>query len=217
MRIAFGPFTLDTDTRQLRHGADERHLTPKAFDLLELLARERPRALTKSHLLETLWPGTFVVEANLSNLVAELRAALDDDARQPRYVRTVYGRGYAFCDAALDAARQPSPVSATKPAALCVVLDGRPRPLHRGENVLGRAIEAEVWIDSDSVSRRHAIIRVTDGTATLEDLDSKNGTWLRGERLRQSAPLADGDEIRVGSVNLVFRSVSPDVATRTTA
>jgi len=103
MRVAFGPFTLDTETRQLRRGAEERHLTPKAFDLLELLARERPRALTKSHLLETLWPDTFVVEANLSNLVAELRAALDDDARQPRYVRTVYGRGYAFCEEAQEA------------------------------------------------------------------------------------------------------------------
>jgi len=216
MRIAFGPFTLDTDTRQLRHGADERHLTPKAFDLLALLARERPRALTKSHLLETLWPGTFVVEANLSNLVAELRAALDDDARQPRYVRTVYGRGYAFCEDALEAARPAAPV-ATHPAAFCVVMDGRPRALHRGENVIGRAIEAEVWIDSESVSRRHAIIRVENGTAALADLDSKNGTWLRGARLREPAPLSDGDEIRVGSVKLVFRSSPADVATRTTA
>ena len=215
MRIAFGPFTLDTDTRQLRRGADERHLTPKAFDLLELLARERPRALPKSTLLETLWPDAFVVEANLSNLVAELRAALDDDARQPRYVRTVYGRGYAFCEEALDTSRPAAPEAA--PAAFCVVVDGRPRPLHRGENVVGRAIEAEVWIDSDSVSRRHAIIRVVDGKAALEDLDSKNGTWLRGERLREPAPLADGDEIRVGSVNVVFRSSPADVATRTTA
>ena len=216
MRIAFGPFTLDTDTRQLRRGAEERHLTPKAFDLLELLTRERPRALPKSTLLETLWPDTFVVEANLSNLVAELRAALDDDARQPRYVRTVYGRGYAFCAEPLDTASPPAP-GAAAPAAFCVVVDGRPRPLHRGENVLGRAIEAEVWIDSDSVSRRHAIIRVADGTATLEDLDSKHGTWLHGERLREPASLSDGDEIRVGSVILVFRSSPADTATRTTA
>jgi DNA-binding winged helix-turn-helix (wHTH) protein len=216
MRVAFGPFTLDTDTRQLRHGADERHLTPKAFDLLELLARERPRALTKSHLLATLWPGTFVVEANLSNLVAELRAALNDDARQPRYVRTVYGRGYAFCEELLDTT-PPGPVSATKPGAFCVVVDGRPRPLHRGENVLGRAMDAEVWIDSESVSRRHAVIRVTDGTASLTDLDSKNGTWLREERVREPVPLSDGDEIRVGSVKLVFRSSPADIATRTTA
>lgn len=216
MRIAFGPFTLDTDTRQLRHGADERHLTPKAFDLLELLTRERPRALAKSTLLETLWPDTFVVEANLSNLVAELRAALDDDARQPRYVRTVYGRGYAFCEEALEAAR-PAPAVAAEPAAFCVVLDGRARALRRGENVLGRAIDAEIWIDSESVSRRHAVIRVTDRTAALEDLNSKNGTWLRGERLRGTASLSDGDEIRVGSVNLVFRSSPADVATRTSA
>ena len=214
MRVAFGPFTLDTETRQLRRGAEERHLTPKAFDLLELLARERPRALTKSHLLETLWPDTFVVEANLSNLVAELRAALDDDARQPRYVRTVYGRGYAFCAApeAVRAAAAPESGS-----AFCVVVDGRPRALHRGENVIGRAIDAEVWIDSESVSRRHAIIRVENGRAALEDLGSKNGTWLRGERVRDLAPLSDGDEIRVGSVKLVFRSSPADVATRTTA
>jgi len=215
MRVAFGPFTLDTETRQLRRGAEERHLTPKAFDLLELLARERPRALTKSHLLETLWPDTFVVEANLSNLVAELRAALDDDARQPRYVRTVYGRGYAFCEEAQEAVRPAAPEAAT--AAFCLVVDGRPRALHRGENVIGRAIDAEVWIDSESVSRRHAIIRVENGRAALEDLGSKNGTWLRGERVRDLAPLSDGDEVRVGSVTLVFRSSPADVATRTTA
>jgi len=215
MRVAFGPFTLDTETRQLRRGAEERHLTPKAFDLLELLARERPRALTKSHLLETLWPDTFVVEANLSNLVAELRAALDDDARQPRYVRTVYGRGYAFCEEAQEAARAAA--APESGSAFCVVVDGRPRALHRGENVIGRAIDAEVWIDSESVSRRHAIIRVENGRAALEDLGSKNGTWLRGERVRDLAPLSDGDEIRVGSVKLVFRSSPADVATRTTA
>jgi Tol biopolymer transport system component/DNA-binding winged helix-turn-helix (wHTH) protein len=103
MRVLFGPFTLDAETRQLMHGGDERHLAPKAFDLLELLVRERPRAVSKSRLLEELWPGTFVVEANLSNLVAELRAALDDDARSPRYVRTVYGRGYAFSEEAREA------------------------------------------------------------------------------------------------------------------
>ena len=215
MRIAFGPFTLDTETRQLRRGAEERHLTPKAFDLLELLARERPRALTKSHLLETLWPDTFVVEANLSNLVAELRAALDDDARQPRYVRTVYGRGYAFCEEAQEAVRAAA--APESGSAFCVVVDGRPRALHRGENVIGRAIDAEVWIDSESVSRRHAIIRVENGRAALEDLGSKNGTWLRGERVRDLAPLSDGDEVRVGSVTLVFRSSPADVATRTTA
>jgi Tol biopolymer transport system component/DNA-binding winged helix-turn-helix (wHTH) protein len=102
MRVVFGPFTLDAGTRQLLHAEGERHLTPKAFDLLELLVRERPRALSKPTLQAALWPDAFVVEANLSNLVAELRAALGDDARQPRYLRTVYGRGYAFCEEALD-------------------------------------------------------------------------------------------------------------------
>jgi DNA-binding winged helix-turn-helix (wHTH) protein len=212
MRVLFGPFTLDAETRQLLHGGDERHLTPKAFDLLELLVRERPRALPKARLLEALWPDTFVVEANLSNLVAELRAALGDDAREPRYVRTVYGRGYAFAGEAAEADRGPRPGG---PAGFCVVVDGRPRPLRNGDNVIGRAFDAEVWIDSDTVSRHHAVIHVKDGTASLEDLDSKNGTRLRGERLRGSAPLSDGDPIRVGSVDLVFRLAPGHATTRT--
>src|SRR4051812_23926384 len=105
MRVLFGPFTLESESRRLLCGPEERHLTPKAFDLLELLVRERPAAVSKTRILETLWPSTFVVEANLSNLVAEVREALGDDARQPRFVRTVYGRGYAFADGAVETAR----------------------------------------------------------------------------------------------------------------
>jgi DNA-binding winged helix-turn-helix (wHTH) protein len=55
-----------------------------------------PRALSKSELLEHLWPGTFVVEANLPHLIAEIREALEDTSRSPRFVRTVHGFGYAF-------------------------------------------------------------------------------------------------------------------------
>ena len=96
MALHFGEFTLDPLTRQLRRGADEIHVSPKALALLLELIERRPNALTKAALQESLWPGTFVVEANLSNLVAEIRAALDDDVRHPRFIRTVHGFGYAF-------------------------------------------------------------------------------------------------------------------------
>jgi len=101
VRIRFGPFTLDLDTRQLKREDREIRVAPKAFELLHMLVSQRPRALSKTELQNGLWPDTFVAEANLSNLVAEIRDALDDRARAPRFIRTVHGFGYAFCGEAL--------------------------------------------------------------------------------------------------------------------
>ena len=202
MELHFGAFTLDTLTRQLCRGADEIHISPKAFALLLELVERRPEALTKAALQESLWPDTFVVEANLSNLVAEIRAALEDDVRQPRFIRTVHGFGYAFCgtvggDPAAEAPRVVAP---------CVlVCSGRLYPLAEGENVLGREGDAASWFDSTSVSRRHARIVVTDGKALLEDLASKNGTFLGDVRVSAPVPLEDGAEIRLGSLRVTFR------------
>ena len=71
-------------------------LSPKAFDLLVHLVEQRPRALSKDELHEWLWPGVYVSETNLAGLIAEIRRALGDDARSPRFVRTVQRFGYAF-------------------------------------------------------------------------------------------------------------------------
>ena len=75
--------------------------------------------------------------------------------------------------------------------------------------------EGALWIDSPSVSRRHARILVEPGGATLEDLGSKNGTWCRGTRITTPVPLADEDEFRLGQVRLKLRILSADAATRT--
>ena len=202
MELHFGAFTLDTLTRQLCRGADEIHISPKAFALLLELVERRPEALTKAALQESLWPDTFVVEANLSNLVAEIRAALEDDVRQPRFIRTVHGFGYAFCGTVGGdpAAEDPRVV-----APCVLVCSGRLYPLAEGENVLGREGGAASWFDSTSVSRRHARIVVTDGKALLEDLASKNGTFLGDVRVSAPVPLEDGAELRLGSLRVTFR------------
>jgi non-specific serine/threonine protein kinase len=96
MRVAFGDFVFDSDTRELLCGGNRVTLSPKAFQLLEVLIENRPRALSKSVLHDRLWANTFVVEANLSNLVGEIRHALGEDSRTPRFVRTVPRFGYAF-------------------------------------------------------------------------------------------------------------------------
>ena len=96
--ITFGGFVLDPDTRELRRGSESVPLTPKAYQLLEVLVVNGPKALSKSALQERLWPDTFVLEKNLVNLVAEIREALGDSATNPRFVRTVPRFGYAFRD-----------------------------------------------------------------------------------------------------------------------
>jgi pSer/pThr/pTyr-binding forkhead associated (FHA) protein len=65
------------------------------------------------------------------------------------------------------------------------------------------------------VSRRHARIVVSGGAATLEDLDSKNGTRLRGRKITHVEALRDGDEIRVGSLKMTFRVFTPEALTAT--
>src|SRR4030095_2861282 len=96
MRVVFGDSVFDSDTRELLRSGNRVTLSPKAFQLLEVLIENRPRALSKSVLHDRLWANTFVVEANLSNLVGEIRHALDEDSRAPRFVRTVHRFGYAF-------------------------------------------------------------------------------------------------------------------------
>jgi len=121
--IHFGDFTLDDSRRQLLRGAEPLHLSPKAFQLLTILIAERPRAVSKKDLHDRLWPDTFVNEGNLANAVAEVRSVLGDDRRESRFIRTLYGFGYAFTGST-DA---PQPARTSRPrriAAIATVLFG---------------------------------------------------------------------------------------------
>ncbi len=205
MRVQFGDCTLDTDTRELSRGGKAVHIEPKAYRLLELLLASRPKAMSKDELQDQLWPKTFVSERSLARLVEVLRDCLGDDAKEPRYVRTVRGFGYAFF-ADVKPASIPSPRPSVSPFHCRIAWGDREIALSEGESIVGRDPEAVVWIDLNSVSRRHARIVVGAGTATIEDLGSHNGTYLRGERLAAPAKLENGDRIKIGAATLVFRS-----------
>jgi DNA-binding winged helix-turn-helix (wHTH) protein len=202
MHVAFGPFILDTGTRQLMKARREIHLAPKAFELLVALVLDRPNVLSKTELQQRLWPDTFVAEANLSNLVAEIREALDDYARAPRYVRTAHGFGYAFCGDATTSKRDARP-DTDRPA--CWLEWGARRfPLINGDNVVGRDPEVEVRLDASTVSRRHARLIVTRDRTMLEDFGSKNGTSRGDDRVTRPVRLADGDIIHFGSLVVTY-------------
>ena len=207
MPVHFGPFVLDLEGRELRREGRDIHLTAKAWELIELLVRSRPRAVSKTLIRQRLWPDAHVGAGSLTVLVAELRAALGDDARHPTRIRTVYRYGYAFMGEASDEifGRLGPAASSSEPAPR-VVWGGRVLPLLEGDNVMGRDEDVRLRIDAPGISRRHALIRVRGADATLEDLGSKNGTYLRGRRLDGPVALQDGDVFVLGEVALVFRS-----------
>lgn len=212
MRYVFGPFAVDEESRELTREGCPVPLTPRAFDLLRTLLRSRPRAIEKTVLLRTLWPRTFVSEGSLAQLVTEVRKALGDRPRTPRYVRTVFGHGYAFCGEAREELAAAEPARAGTPFS--VLWQGREVPLSEGENLIGRDPEAPIRLASPLASRRHARILVASGRALLQDLGSKNGTRLEGRRVAGESPLSPGDHIAIGEEVLVFCSGHVPVTTR---
>jgi DNA-binding winged helix-turn-helix (wHTH) protein len=214
MRIAFAEFILDTDERRLLAGARDVPLSPKGFDLLRVLIEQRPKALSKDELLACLWPDTFVSENNLATVVADLRAALRDGAHTPRFVRTVYAYGYAFAGEAVEQRPAP-PVSDKGSCRWRLIHDHREIPLHQGENILGRTGPGIVVLESPTISRHHARLFVADDRATIEDLGSKNGTWVGTVPATAPLPVSHGDELRLGSIVLVVRYGWPASSTET--
>jgi DNA-binding winged helix-turn-helix (wHTH) protein len=204
MRLAFGDCLFDSDTRQLLRNGSVVSLSPKAFLLLEFLLRNRPRAVSRQEIHEHLWPGIFVSPANLANLVVELRSALGDDARSSRVLRTVPRFGYAFA-AEVGAAPEGKGRRSAVPFVCRLVWGPREIAIDPGENLIGRDRESVVWIDDASVSRRHARISVDDKEAKIEDLGSKNGTFVKGRRIARPVALADRDAIKIGPASMIFR------------
>ena len=182
MRVRFGECELDFDRRQLLREGSEVHLAPKAFRLLQVLLEARPKAVSKATLHGLVWQDAIVSEATLSSLLAELRVAIGDDPRRPRFIRTKYGFGYQFCAEATDV-REGGKAGGRRDFVYRLIWGMREIALEAGENVIGRTRETVVWIDSAAVSRRHAMVHVADGGATIEDLGSKNGTRVRGQLL----------------------------------
>ena len=211
--VRFGPFSLDAATRQLLRNGREVALSPKAFQLLLLLVTNHTRAISKQELQQSLWPSTFVLETNLASLVAEIRRALDDDAAKSQFVRTIHRFGYRFVGHVDEPVMIP--VEPTAAAKYWLVWDVRQVPLAEGSNLIGRGKDASIWIDAPGVSRHHARIVIDRGVATIEDLGSKNGTFVAAEPITTPRRLDDGDQIRLGSVVVRFRIPRFSAATET--
>jgi DNA-binding winged helix-turn-helix (wHTH) protein len=208
----FGRFTLDGEARQLRAEGVELHLSPKAFTLLLMLIEHRQRVMSKEELQDRLWPSTFIGETNLATLAAEVRRALGESAQQSTWIRTVHRIGYRFGGPVIEG----PPVPLASPGGrMYVSMADRQIPVGEGTTTIGRGSDAGVQIDAGGVSRYHARILVSGGQPSIEDLGSKNGTFVGGTRIEGPRALADGDQIRVGPVLITFRVAPATMPTET--
>ena len=180
---------------------------------LSLIAKRQWCAAGSRH-----WPdrhGFTHFELEVEVYVADIARRL---ARQGRWIRTVFGYGYAFAgeaESGTDAADRSTPAEGPRPVPTRWLLWRRQiLPLAEGENVVGRGREAQVRIPASEVSRRHARIVVEAGGVTIEDLESRNGTFVRGRPVKRSTPLADGDEVGFGPELTTFCAPSPSTSTR---
>ena len=204
--VVFGPIALDAAAAELRRDGEKLAIRPKCFDVLVYLIENRGRVVFKEELLEKLWPDVIVNEATLNRTVTELRAVLGDDAEQPRYIETVSRRGYKFI----------APISEEKStdvrADLTLVYGNREFPLADGEHIIGRGADVAIPVFASATSRHHAKIVVNGNDVTIEDIGSKHGTFVNGERITAATALRTGDEIRIGGDSLILWSRSGETA-----
>ena len=229
MRVRFGSFVFDSGAHELVQdelvvsrstsapqrtapGPRRIHLSPKAFDVLEILLARRPKVVTKEVLLQEVWAGKIVEEANLAIVIGEIRKALGDDSKSPESVVTVPRRGYRFAAAVEDLDGSPAPDEYVR---WWLTWKDKTLPLRQGENWVGRHPACSIWINAASVSRNHARILVGSERVVVEDRGSRNGTFVDGKRIEGPHVLVDGSTVTFGSESVTFRQWSDEGAAGT--
>lgn len=210
----FGGFELDVAAYALRRADQRIKLEKIPMEVLVLLVRKAGRLVNRGEIQAALWGSDVFVDqdAAINTAIRKIRRALADAAENPRFVETVVGKGYRFI-APLethDTDVSSNRVAPRRPNYL-VTRGKRQFVLDRGENLLGRDPEATVYIDHPSVSRRHARISIQSTRAVLEDLQSRNGTFLDGRQIERPTEVPHGAIIGLGPITLTF-VVLPAVA-----
>ncbi len=209
-----GPWLVEPRLDRLSNGEETVMLELKVMQLLAFLASRAGQVLSRFEILDAVWRTRFVADNTLTHAVAEIRSALGDDPRRPTYLETIPKRGYRLI-APVTPVEPPRPAPAAVPSPFRLTSADGEVALHEGVNLIGRETGLEVSIASVNVSRRHARVVVVAGRAVLEDLGSKNGTFLRGERVTAPTELRHGDEIRIGHHAAALRFSVDDGGTRT--
>lgn len=205
--LNFGPYTLDLAAAQLRRDGVALALRPKAFELLVALARRPGELVTKDELLDSVWGRRFISEGVIKSAISELRTALDDDPKQPRWIETVARRGYRFALPAGQRAGMPplssAPASGSPASSDPEGTDGRetvPTPLRAAGNVPA-ALASPVGRDDDiaalaALLADHRLLTVAGPSGigktrlALALAGAQRAAWTDGAWVVELAPLA---------------------------
>src|SRR5689334_5375836 len=184
------------------------------MEVLILLVRRNGALVGRDEIRAALWGSrVFEHDAAINTAIRKIRHVLEDDADMPRFVETVVGKGYRFV-MSMTRGSTGSFAQRTAVSSHSVCRGKHEFFLETGDNFIGRDPAAQICVDHPSVSRRHAKIVLRAGQATLEDLDSRNGTFVNGRRLDAPTELGHGAVIGLGPITLTFISRSPSRSTQ---
>jgi DNA-binding winged helix-turn-helix (wHTH) protein len=214
--ISFAEFELDVGAYVLRRPDGPVRLEKLPMEVLILLVQRAGTLVQRSEIQGRLWAPDVYVEHDsaINTAVRKIRRTLGDDAENPRFIETVVGKGYRFI-APVESGASPQGQSSSSAGessarwqrvfpSYSVTRGGNEFTLEAGETVLGRDPAAGVYVDHPSVSRRHACISIGSQGAVLEDLKSRNGTFVNGHRIDGPTKIDHGALIGLGPITLLF-------------
>jgi DNA-binding winged helix-turn-helix (wHTH) protein len=223
----FADFELDVAAYALMNRGEALKLERIPMEVLILLLQRAGTLVERSQIQTELWGSDVFVEhdAAINTAVRKIRRALGDDAATPRFVETVVGKGYRFIapleGSAIQAGEAAANGGAEQPVhqrrlfpRYSVVVGKHEVILSSAETVLGRDPTAGIYVDHPSVSRRHARISIASDGVTLQDLGSRNGTFLNGRRVEGSATIHHNSVIGLGPITMVFHVARAPASTQ---
>jgi TolB-like protein/Flp pilus assembly protein TadD len=193
--VQFGDFRFDRDSGQLWSGSKEQRLTPKSAAVLRTLIGHPGQPVTKQVLFDTVWKGTVVSDDALSSCIQELRRALHDDPRQPRYIETRHRSGYRFVAALTESAAESVPAPDISTIAVLPFTDMSPG---RDQDYLCEGLAEEII---NSLTRLDGL-RVVSRTASFQfraaGMDIRDvGRRLNVGALLEGSVRKSGNQLRV--------------------
>jgi len=178
----FGPFRVDPEKELLLREDEAVPIAPKAFQVLLVLIRHSKQVVSKDDLMKTIWPDTFVEDANLSRNIFLLRKALGETPQDHQYVVTVPGRGYRFAeDVQLVPERELNIVAASHAKVQVQVEETKSWPWI----VLAAVLVVAIGVVSFRLFNKHAPILGERDTVVLADFANSTGDPIFDGTLRQ--------------------------------
>jgi DNA-binding winged helix-turn-helix (wHTH) protein len=209
-----GPWLVEPKLNRISDSDTSLQVDLRVMQLLVFLASRAGEVVSRYEILDAVWDTHFVADNTLTRAIAEIRRTLGDDPRHPTSIETIPKRGYRLIAPVTPLEAAPSESAEGLPRFRLVGSAGE-FELHEGDNLIGREPGLEVTIASSNASRRHARIVIEGERAVLEDLGSKNGTFVGDAQLTEPTELSHGAEIRIGRKAAVLRFLADADQTRT--